>query len=82
MFVSEKGDGQFLVTLSNISPEQFEHFKNFPAENKLFLVCGTFKELANCFPVVCAQQIKYLTMNFIQRKYFYMEYLATKTATL
>ena len=60
MFVSEKGDGKFWVTLIDISPEQLEEVKRFPAEKKLFLVYGTFKEVANNYPVLEAQQVKYI----------------------
>ena len=59
MFVSAKGDGNFFVTLSNISLDQIENFKRFPSEHKLFLVYGGFKELNNNIPVLTARQIKY-----------------------
>lgn len=60
MFVSEKGDGKFWVTLPEISPEQLEEVKRFPEEKKLFLVYGTFSELMNNYPVFSAQQVKYI----------------------
>jgi hypothetical protein len=68
MFVSEKGEGGFLVTLSDVSPEQFEYFKKFPAEKKLFLVYGIFKELANGYPVLSARKIKYIDYEFYTTK--------------
>lgn len=60
MFVSEKGDGKFWVTLSEISPEQLEEAKRFPSEKKLFLVYGIFKDVSNNYPVLTAQQVKYI----------------------
>jgi len=68
MFVSEKGEGKFFVTLSYISPEQLEDFKKFPEENKLFLVYGIFKELVNGFPVLSAKKIKYIDYEFYTTK--------------
>ena len=79
MFVSEKGDGKFLVTLSNISPEQFEDFKRFPEEHKLFLVYGNFKELTNNLPVLAAQQIKYIDYEFYTTKVFSYEIQRNKS---
>ncbi len=73
MFVSEKGDGNFFVTISNISSEQFEDFKKFPAENKLFLVYGNFEKLTNNFPVLAARQIKYIDYEFYTTKVFSYE---------
>jgi len=73
MFVSEKGDGKFLVTLLNISPEQFDDYKRFPIEHKLFLVYGNFKALANNFPVIAALQIKYIDYEFYTTKVFSYE---------
>ncbi len=78
MFVSGKGDGKFLVTLSNISPEQFESFKRFPSENKLFLVYGIFKELANGLPVLSARQIKYIDYELYTTKIYSYEILRDK----
>lgn len=60
MFVSEKGDGKFLVTFSETNPEQLDVVKRFPEEKKLFLVYGTFNELMNNYPVLSAQQVKYV----------------------
>ena len=73
MFVSEKGDGKFLVTLSNSSPEQIADFKRFPSENKLFLVYGNFKELAHTLPVLIARQIKYIDFKLYTTKVFSYE---------
>jgi len=70
MFVSEKGDGEFLVTLSNISPQQFADFKKFPAEKKLFLVYGNFIELTYNLPVLTARQIKYIDYELYTTKVF------------
>ena len=78
MFISEKGDGKFLVTISNISPEQFENFKIFPAENKLFLVYGIFKQLANGLPVLSARKIKYIDYELYTTKIFSYEILRDK----
>jgi len=78
MFVSEKGDGKFLVTLSNINPEQFETFKKFPAQNKLFLVYGIFKGLANGRPILSARQIKYIDYELYTTKVFSYEILRDK----
>jgi hypothetical protein len=78
MFVSEKGDGKFLVTLSNISFEQFENFKKFPAEKKLFLTYGIFKGLANGLPVLSSRQIKYIDYELYTTKVFSYEILRNK----
>src|SRR5450432_2914212 len=50
MFISEKGDGKFVVTLTGITREQLEQLKRFPAERKLFLVYGNFKETVDNYP--------------------------------
>lgn len=60
MFVSEKGDGKFWLTLSELSPEQIQEVKRFPAEKKLFLVYGIFKDISNNYPALTAQQVKYI----------------------
>lgn len=60
IFVSEKGDGRFLVTLSNIKNDEANNFKSFASEKKLFLVYGIFKGSINKYPVISAQQIKYI----------------------
>ena len=36
MFVSEKGEGKFLVNLTGITPEQLESLRSFPAEKNFF----------------------------------------------
>lgn len=73
MFVSEKGDGKFLVTLTNVSPEQFEGLSNFPTEQKLFLVYGDFKGSVDNIPVLAARQIKYIDYDFYTTKVFSYE---------
>ncbi|MFT3702629.1 MAG: hypothetical protein QM802_09675 [Agriterribacter sp.] len=73
MFVSEKGDGKFLVTLPDIGTGQFEALQKFPAENKLFLVYGNFKGLTNNLPVLSAAQIKYIDYEFYSTKIFSYE---------
>lgn len=73
MFVSEKGDGRFLVTVSGIDPEQLEAVKHFPEEKKLFLVYGTFKEIANNYPVLTALKIKYIDYELYTTKVFSYE---------
>jgi hypothetical protein len=64
MFVSEKGDGWFWVTVSEISPEQLEEVKRFQAEKKLLLVYGTFKGVLHSYPVLAAQQVKYIDYEY------------------
>jgi len=73
MFVSEKGDGKFLVTLTGITPEQFESLKRFPAEKKLLLVYGNFKENVNNYPIIAAQQIKFIDYEWYSEKIFSYE---------
>jgi hypothetical protein len=70
MFVSEKGDGKFWVTITDITPEQLEEVKRFPAEKKLFLVYGIFKEVANNYPVLAAQKVKYIDYEWYTTKVF------------
>jgi hypothetical protein len=60
MFVSEKGDGKFLVKLSDVTAQQIEDIKRFPLEKKLFLVYGIFKGLSNNYPILVEPQIKYI----------------------
>jgi hypothetical protein len=73
MFVSEKGDGKFFVTLTNVPSDQLESLKSFPTEQKLFLVYGNFKEIANSYPVISAQQIKFIDYEFYSTKIFSYE---------
>ena len=73
MFVSEKGDGKFIVTLSNVSPDEWETVKNFPKENKLFLVYGMFKEIVNGLPVIAATGIKYIDYEWYTTRVFSYE---------
>jgi hypothetical protein len=70
MFVSEKGDGKFYVVLENVNPDDLKSIKNFPAEQKLFLVYGNFKEMSNNYPVIIAQQIKFIDYEFYSTKIF------------
>ena len=78
MFVSEKGDGKFWVTLSEINPEQLEEVKRFPEEKKLFLVYGSFKELENNYPVLSAQQVKYIDYELYTTNVFSYEVMRNK----
>jgi hypothetical protein len=73
MFISDKGDGQFLVTLSGVRPNEYEILSNFSEEKKLFLVYGTFKGIENNYPVLSAQKIKYIDYKFYTTKAFYYE---------
>lgn len=73
MFVSEKGEGKFLVNLTGITPEQLESLRSFPAEKKLFLVYGNFKETVNNYPVIAAQQIKVIDYEWYSEKIFSYE---------
>ena len=82
MFVSEKGDGKFWVTLSEINPEQFEELKQFPEEKKLFLVYGTFEELLNNYPVLSAQQVKYIDYEFYTTNVFSYEVKRNKSGSV
>ena len=70
MFVSEKGDGKFWVTVTAIDPEQLEAVKHFPEEKKLFLVYGMFKEISNNYPVLAALKIKYIDYELYTTKVF------------
>ena len=70
MFVSDNGDGRFAVTVPDISPAQLEEVKRFAAEKKLFLVYGTFSEIANDYPVIAAAHIKYIDYLLYTTKVF------------
>ena len=78
MFISEKGDGKFLVSLSTVAPDQLEEVKKFPAENKLLIVYGDFKGLADGLPNLAARQIKYIDYEFYTTKVFSYEILRNK----
>jgi hypothetical protein len=78
MFVSEKGDGKFWVTVLEISPDQLEEVRLFPAEKKLFLVYGTFKDVANNYPVLAAQQVKFIDYELYTTKVFSYEVMRNK----
>lgn len=73
MFVSEKGEGSFRVTLYPISAEQLANIKDFVAQKKLFLVYGTFKGLANNYPLLAAQQVKYIDYELYTTRVFSYE---------
>lgn len=73
MFVSEKGDGKFIVTATTVSPGELESLKNFPKENKLLLVYGIFKEIVNGLPVIAATGIKYIDYKWYTTKVFSYE---------
>lgn len=79
MFVSEKGDGKFWVTVPDLSPEQLEEVKHFPAEKKLFLVYGTFTEMSNNYPVLAAQQVKYIDYELYTTNVFSYEVMRNKS---
>jgi len=73
MFVSEKGDGKFWITLPDIKPELAESIRKFADEQKLFFVYGNFKDLSNGYPMLAAQQIKYIDYEFYTTHVFYYE---------
>jgi|SRR5688572_17164121 len=73
MFISEKGDGLFLVTIPKATPEIFYFCKKLQSEKKLFLVYGEFKGLSNKIPLLLAQQIKYVDYEFYTTKVFSYE---------
>jgi hypothetical protein len=73
MFISGKGDGKFLVSLTGITPGQLESLKNFPKEKKLFFVYGNFKETMNSYPVITAQQIKFIDYEWYTEKIYSYE---------
>jgi hypothetical protein len=73
MFISEKGDGKFWVTLTGIQPGLVESIRKFADEQKLFFVYGNFKGLSNGYPVLAAQQIKYIDYEFYTTHIFYYE---------
>jgi len=79
MFVSEKGDGKFWVIVPEISPEQFGEVRGFPAEKKLFLVYGMFKEVANNYPVLTAQQVKSIDYELYTTNVLYYEVMRNKS---
>ena len=66
MFISPKGDGKFKVVVSatNLDSKDIEFVKRFPAEKKLFLVYGDFKEIKEGIPILTTQQIKYIDYQF------------------
>lgn len=82
MFVSDKGDGKFMVTVSNFNPEQIAAFKKFPTEKKLFLVYGNYKELSNNIPVLTAKLIKYFDHEVYSTSIFSYEILRDKNGNV
>lgn len=82
MFVSEKGDGKFLVTLSEINPEQLEEVKRFPEEKKLFLVYGNFEGIKDSHPALSAQQVKYIDYELYTTNVFSYEVLRNKSGNV
>ena len=78
MFISEKGDGKFFVTITNVSEEQFYIYKKYPIENKLFIVYGHFSQLKDNLPILAAAQIKYIDYEFYTTKVFSYEILRDK----
>lgn len=73
MFLSEKGDGKFVVTLPGVSTAVFDKLKKFPSEKKLFLVYGKFTGLSNGLPVLAAAQIRYFAYELYTTKVFSYE---------
>jgi hypothetical protein len=73
MFISDKGDGKFSVTLTGLTTEQFELIKTFPAEKKLLFVYGNYKETVNEVPVIDAVQIKFIDYKWYTDKIFSYE---------
>ncbi len=73
MFVSEKGDGRFTVTLPDINSSEIEILKRFPEEKKLFLVYGNFKDVKDNYPAIIAQQIKYIDYELYSTNIFSYE---------
>lgn len=82
MFVSEKGDGKFLVSVSNVSDNELEDFKKYPDEHKLFLVYGTFLGKKNDLPILLARKIKYIDYEFYTTKVFSYELERDKNGDL
>jgi hypothetical protein len=72
MFVSPKGDGKFrvIVSAANLDAKDIENVKQFPAEKKLFLVNGIFKEIIEGIPALTTQQIKYIDYQYYTTKVF------------
>jgi len=73
MFVSEKGDGKFWVTLSNIGHGLAESIRKFADEKKLLFVYGNFKDLSKGYPALAAQQIKYIDYELYTTKVLYYD---------
>ena len=73
MFVSDKGDGKFIVTLTGVSPEQVDLLKTFPGGKELFLVYGNFTGIVNNYPMIAARQIKYIDYEWYSEKIFSYE---------
>ncbi len=73
MFVSPKGEGKFLVTVPAMTATESEAFKNFPSEKKLFLVYGNFNGIATNFPLITAQQVKYIDYKWYSTAIFSYE---------
>lgn len=82
MFVSEKGDGKFLVSVSNITPAQLDLFKTFPEAKKLFFVYGIFQELVNNYPLLSGKQIKYIDYELYTTKVFSYDIERDKSGTV
>lgn len=79
MFVSPIGDGNFVVTVADIDSAGLEEVKRFPAEKKLFLVYGIFNDVINNYPVLAAQQVKYIDYEIYTTQVFSYEGAAIKT---
>lgn len=73
MFVSEKGDGKFLVAVKGIDPEQVENIRQFAQEKKLFLVYGDLQNSTQQYPYIVAHKVKYIDYDFYTTKVFSYE---------
>ena len=82
MFISESGDGKFLVTISVENPSEYEFLKEFPKEKKLFLVYGNFEKILDAYPLLSAQKIKIIDYKFYTTKVFYYDVLRDETGEI
>ncbi len=73
MFISEKGDGLFLVKIPGTTAETADFLKKLQTDKKLFLVYGEFLELSHSIPVLLAKQTRYFDYEFYTTKVFSYE---------
>ena len=73
MFISEKGEGNCWVTVPADLAGDTAAIKKFPAEHKLLLLYGNFKELFNGLPLFTAVQVKYFDYTVYSTKIFSYE---------